>query len=62
MKRVLAVIFLTALVMPVALPAQGDRSAVRCEPGNGGLTLPTGFCAIVVADERGRGAASCRLT
>ena len=53
MKRVLAVIFLTALVMPVALLAQGDRSAVRCEPGNGGLTLPTGFCAVVVADDVG---------
>jgi glucose/arabinose dehydrogenase len=25
-----------------------------CEPGNGGLVLPAGFCAVVVADELGR--------
>jgi glucose/arabinose dehydrogenase len=53
MKRLLAVAFFAALVVPVALPAQGGRSAVQCEPGNGGLTLPTGFCAVVVADNVG---------
>ena len=25
-----------------------------CDPGNGGLTLPDGFCAVVVADELGQ--------
>jgi glucose/arabinose dehydrogenase len=29
--------------------------ASRCDPGNGGLELPAGFCAIVVADSIGRG-------
>ena len=35
---------------------QGDTpsaSASTCEPGNGGLLLPQGFCAVVVADELG---------
>ncbi|MEE9579313.1 MAG: cytochrome C, partial [Gemmatimonadota bacterium] len=27
----------------------------RCDPGNGGLELPPGFCAVVVADSIGRG-------
>src|SRR5215210_3144242 len=26
---------------------------VRCDPGNGGITLPAGFCASVFADEVG---------
>src|SRR5712671_1502377 len=25
-------------------------SRVQCDPGNGGITLPAGFCAVVVAD------------
>jgi len=53
MKRFLAVSFLAALVAPVALLAQGGQSAVQCEPGNGGLILPNGFCAVVVADNVG---------
>jgi glucose/arabinose dehydrogenase len=53
MKRFLAVSFLTALVMPAASLAQGGRPAVQCEPGNGGLTLPSGFCGVVVADNVG---------
>src|SRR5688572_11449943 len=32
------------------------RSAgrVECDAGNGGITLPPGFCAVVVADQVGR--------
>jgi glucose/arabinose dehydrogenase len=29
------------------------RSSVRCDAGNGGITLPRGFCAVVVADALG---------
>ena len=30
--------------------ARGNHSRVECDPGNGGITLPPGFCAVVVAD------------
>ena len=53
MKRMFAVSFLAALVVPVVLPAQSGRPAIQCEPGNGGLTLPAGFCAVVVAENVG---------
>jgi len=45
-----------ALVALLAIPAalQGRQSATPgCDPGNGGLTLPPGFCAQVVADNIG---------
>ena len=31
----------------------GPDGAVQCAPDNGGLVLPDGFCAVVVADELG---------
>jgi glucose/arabinose dehydrogenase len=31
-----------------------SATASTCEPGNGGLLLPQGFCAVIVADELGR--------
>lgn len=37
---------------PPAAPAQ-TATQVRCEPGNGGLTLPAGFCATIFADVEG---------
>jgi glucose/arabinose dehydrogenase len=36
----------------VALRREGTR--VKCDPDNGGITLPSGFCAVVVADQVGR--------
>ncbi len=36
------------LIAPVTLQA-----ALTCDPGNGGITLPAGFCAIVAADNLG---------
>jgi glucose/arabinose dehydrogenase len=30
--------------------AQNRRGRVKCDPDNGGITLPPGFCAVVVAD------------
>src|SRR5688572_18489686 len=53
MTRFFAVSFLSALVAPIVLLAQAGRPAVQCEPGNGGLTLPNGFCALVVAEDVG---------
>ena len=41
-----------ASTVPFALFAQAGR-APSCEPGNGGLTLPAGFCAVVVAESVG---------
>ncbi|MBV9772323.1 MAG: hypothetical protein JO040_00135, partial [Gemmatimonadetes bacterium] len=41
---------------PAAAPAPAAAQGVKpaCEPGNGGITLPQGFCAVVVADKVGR--------
>src|SRR5688572_3058797 len=36
----------------VSLRHSGTR--VECDAGNGGITLPPGFCAVVVADQVGR--------
>jgi glucose/arabinose dehydrogenase len=33
----------------------GAAQDPRCDPGNGGLELPPGFCAVVVAESIGRG-------
>jgi glucose/arabinose dehydrogenase len=41
-----------ALAATGALGAQAQRAPV-CDPGNGGITLPAGFCAAVVADKLG---------
>lgn len=58
MKRLLAV---SSVAFVIALSgwdiaAEGGGSALpSCEPGNGGITLAEGFCAIVVADNLGLG-------
>jgi glucose/arabinose dehydrogenase len=52
MKHRVAAIFALS-VLPVALLAQATQTGVRCDPNNGGLILPVGFCALVVADETG---------
>jgi glucose/arabinose dehydrogenase len=44
------IIFATAASLP---RAQSRGAAPPCEPGNGGITLPQGFCAVVVADGLG---------
>lgn len=49
-RAAFAVLF--ALAAAAAVWAQQSRSN-PCDPGNGGLTLPTGFCASVVADNLG---------
>jgi len=45
------------LFVPVTLstaPAVSQGSSPRCASDNGGITLPDGFCAVVVADQVGR--------
>jgi glucose/arabinose dehydrogenase len=37
-----------------ALAARERATSARCDPDNGGLTLPRGFCAVVVARDLGR--------
>ncbi|HEX9106569.1 MAG TPA: PQQ-dependent sugar dehydrogenase [Longimicrobiales bacterium] len=58
--RVLATMFLALTVLPACEIARGrppahDRrhAAVRCAPDNGGITLPKGYCATVVAEVPG---------
>ena len=39
-----------------ALPNRSDAEEnPLCDPDNGGIVLPDGFCALVVADDLGRG-------
>lgn len=50
----LAVIVAAAGALPLSLAAAQSASPVSCDPGNAGLTLPDGFCALVFADAVGR--------
>ena len=54
-----AAVALAAAVACLALPAAGGAQPAgaglpACDPDNGGLALPAGFCALVVADGLGR--------
>ena len=54
MKQAFFGITLAALAASLVLSAQSGRSALpSCDPDNGGLKLPAGFCALVVADNLG---------
>ena len=54
MKRALFGVVLAALAAGLILSAQSGRSALpSCDPDNGGLKLPAGFCALLVADNLG---------
>jgi glucose/arabinose dehydrogenase len=43
---------------PGAEAARRAPPTVQCDPGNGGITLPPGFCAVVVADLTSGGSAA----
>ena len=45
-------VFTSVLAGSTGVRGQG-AAAPTCDPGNGGLTLPAGFCAKVVADNLG---------
>ena len=48
----LTIVFVGGLV---AAQCGGGGALPSCDPGNGGITLPEGFCAMVVAENVGRG-------
>lgn len=50
MRLVRAFLFIALLFTVVAVHMD---AAPACDPGNGGLKLPVGFCALVVADDLG---------
>lgn len=54
MKNFLAVILLTLFAISCT-QENGNKQSLAPDSDNGGLTLPEGFSAIVVADELGRG-------
>src|SRR3954471_8497368 len=49
-----AVVAILVAVAGAGVIAQQQNRPSPCDPGNGGLTLPQGFCASVVADNVGR--------
>jgi glucose/arabinose dehydrogenase len=51
MRKALIVMFVT--LTGAGMSAQQRQARPVCDPGNGGLTLPQGFCAQVVADGLG---------
>src|SRR5262245_65770315 len=52
MNRVSSVC-IASVVAIVPLVVLGPAATPACDPDNGGITLPTGFCAAVVADNLG---------
>ncbi len=53
MRSVFFPLILAFFPMTRTTPAAGHGAAAACAPGNGGLTLAPGFCAIVVAESLG---------
>lgn len=51
MHRYLAALVVTGLAAPAVL--SGQQAAAPCAQDSGGLKLPAGYCATVVADEVG---------
>ena len=51
-KFVAAVLLAASLATTATLV--GQRPTLACDPDNGGLTLPPGFCAAVIADKLGQ--------
>ncbi|HVN05484.1 MAG TPA: hypothetical protein VMT86_13760 [Bryobacteraceae bacterium] len=45
--------FLAAATLLLIQPAMRAAGPIACDPDNGGLTLPSGFCALVVANDLG---------
>src|SRR5579872_5109087 len=49
-RVLLAAAVVGTVVLTMNLTGQGK---ISCDPGNGGITLPAGFCALVAADNLG---------
>jgi glucose/arabinose dehydrogenase len=52
-KRLLLRLSLVVAIAVGIFVPNGMAQKLVCDPGNGGITLPAGFCAIVVADDLG---------
>src|SRR5258705_13073382 len=52
MKRLCWAVLASASLM-IVIPISGRAAAPPCDANNGGITLPQGFCAAVVADNVG---------
>ena len=52
MKRLFIAALASAALM-IVIATTGRAAAPPCDPNNGGITLPRGFCAAVVADDVG---------
>src|SRR5262245_48691798 len=50
MRRIVLVSLVGTAVLTLTLAGQGK---ITCDPGNGGIMLPAGFCAVVAADNLG---------
>ncbi len=53
MQKLTPVLALAGAALVAIAAAPPSRQSVACDPGNGGLTLPAGFCATVFADSAG---------
>jgi glucose/arabinose dehydrogenase len=51
--RQLSILAIIAMSAGLAAGGQSGRRQPACDPDNGGITLPEGFCAVVVADGLG---------
>src|SRR2546429_9751216 len=54
MNRATILMVAIAAVSLSASPSVRMSTPPACDPDNGGITLPKGFCAVVVADQVGR--------
>src|SRR5438045_9020096 len=53
MRKVLLGALAAGCVLAVSATMHGQKKGFTCDPDNGGLTLPAGFCAGVIADNLG---------
>lgn len=53
MKRVLVAFLMSVCALAGSVTVRGQRPAFACDVDDGGLTLPAGFCAAVIADNLG---------
>jgi glucose/arabinose dehydrogenase len=53
MKRILMGLFVTGLLVAIPQVPKAATGQMACNPDNGGITVPDGFCAAVVADGLG---------
>src|SRR5687768_9315979 len=55
MKRFMLAVMISGLAAAGSVTLSGQRGLPSCDADNGGLTLPAGFCALVVHEGVGEG-------